>query len=242
MITTIHNHDNPFIQVYPMLRGLHVFEGGLSESIRSQVDRFHSAVQGKMQEVVSNNSKYGIHLEETKFGTGVFNGSSTIDNRLNEPIAGYICALSTLPQYKSDRDFTYGFSEVNIIGERFVMDGKFTVDGRQTYNGVYFNHSCTPNCYATTHTETETGIKYILFYADRPIKPGEEMTIDYNEGVPTDQFGRDIEQGYWTDIDDLELHGELRKYLIKCGCNGGWCPKYRGLDLRVTRPAEAELL
>jgi hypothetical protein len=156
----------------------------------------------------------------------------------------YLCAISTEAQYHLDRDATYGFGNMTLCGVECVFDGKFTVSGKKPYNGVYFNHSCTPNCYATEVIETVTKVTYLLFYPLRPIGPLEELTIDYNDGVWTDRLGRQLDRdwGYWSNIRTLNLTGHLKKYLVKCGCNGGKCPKNRGLDLRFIRPDEAAQL
>ena len=123
-----------------------------------------------------------------------------------------------------------------------MLDGKFTLAGKNPCNGIYFNHSCTPNCYVESVIEKVTGIEYLVFYPLRAIDPDEELTIDYNDGVSKGKDGRELERGYWSHVRTLDLTGPLRKYLIKCGCNGGKCPKHRGMDLRVIRPAEADLL
>ncbi len=56
----------------------------------------------------------------------------------------------------------------------FCVDEDTFIDGAVGGNdSIYFNHSCDPNC--------EYVIKEgrIFYFSDRPIKKGEELTIDY---------------------------------------------------------------
>lgn len=54
------------------------------------------------------------------------------------------------------------------------IDGRWSLDGARGGNGThYINHSCQPNAYMRTL------YGHVLFFALRDIKPGEEITIDY---------------------------------------------------------------
>jgi len=54
------------------------------------------------------------------------------------------------------------------------IDGRFSLDGSRGGNGThYINHSCTPNAFI------KTLYGKVLFFALRDIRPGEEITIDY---------------------------------------------------------------
>ena len=235
--------DDDFITVYPLLRGFEALPFEKREQCQSKIDQFHHKVQKHLRKIAENNKKYGINLRQTRFGTGMFNGSGKsipFNKDKPKPLAIYICVLSTECQFKLDGDCTFAFDSVDVCGVLCVRNAKFTKSS--SLNGRDCNHSCTPNCYVQSVTEKNTGMSYLVFYNQKKIGPDEELTIDYNDGVLKDKLGRELERGYWSHVRTLDLTGPLRKYLIKCGCNGGKCPKHRGMDLRVIRPAEADLL
>ena len=57
----------------------------------------------------------------------------------------------------------------------FQLDPYWTVDGAVGGSGAEFiNHSCDPNL------ETRILRRHILYFSLRPIRKGEELTVDYN--------------------------------------------------------------
>ena len=61
------------------------------------------------------------------------------------------------------------------------VDGKWSLDGAIGGNGThYINHCCRPNAYMRTL------YGHVLFFALRDIKPGEEITIDYEQTLLPD--------------------------------------------------------
>src|SRR5580765_5538601 len=61
------------------------------------------------------------------------------------------------------------------------IDGKWSLDGARGGNGTHFiNHSCDPNAYM------QTLYGHVLFFALRDIRPGEEITIDYEQTLLPD--------------------------------------------------------
>jgi uncharacterized protein len=61
------------------------------------------------------------------------------------------------------------------------IDGKFSIDGSRGGNGThYINHCCEPNAYMRTL------YGHVLFFALRDIRPGEEITIDYEQTLHPD--------------------------------------------------------
>src|SRR2546427_3449199 len=61
------------------------------------------------------------------------------------------------------------------------VDGRFSLDGARGGNGThYINHSCDPNAYMKTLHG------HVLFFARRNIKPGEEITVDYEQTLLPD--------------------------------------------------------
>ena len=63
-----------------------------------------------------------------------------------------------------------------------AIDSRWSIDGSRGGNGThYINHSCQPNSYM------KILYGHILFYALRDIRPGEEITIDYEETLHSDK-------------------------------------------------------
>lgn len=64
----------------------------------------------------------------------------------------------------------------------FTLDSYWSIDGSVNGSGAqYINHCCTPNTVARI-------IKgHIIYFTLRPIKKGEELTVDYH-------FGKDVER------------------------------------------------
>lgn len=63
----------------------------------------------------------------------------------------------------------------------FVLDNYWTVDGAIGGSGAeIINHSCEPNLISRVMK------RHILYLSLRVIKPGEELTVDYNFGKQTE--------------------------------------------------------
>lgn len=63
-----------------------------------------------------------------------------------------------------------------------AIDRRFSLDGARGGNGThYINHSCRPNSYM------RITCGHILFMALRDIRPGEEITIDYETTLHSDK-------------------------------------------------------
>jgi uncharacterized protein len=61
------------------------------------------------------------------------------------------------------------------------IDGRWSLDGARGGNGThYINHCCEPNAYMRTTRG------HVLFFALRDIRPGEEITIDYEQTLHPD--------------------------------------------------------
>jgi len=61
------------------------------------------------------------------------------------------------------------------------INNRWSLDGSRGGNGThYINHSCTPNAFMAIIRD------HILFFARRDIKPGEEITIDYETTLHDD--------------------------------------------------------
>lgn len=109
----------------------------------------------------------------------------------NSPINGKGC-FATIP-------FRRGRKIAEYTGERITdleatkrarrrrllricdVDGRFSLDGSRGGNGThYINHCCDPNAYM------KTLYGHVLFFARRDIRPGEEITIDYEQTLHPD--------------------------------------------------------
>jgi hypothetical protein len=222
-----------YIEVYPNVRG---FSAGVKAKLLLELQNFHCEVYPNVRRIVQNNRDFGIHVEETRFGDGLFNGPRRIP-RKDIPFAFYISSISLDAQYQRDRDSTYGYCiDRTIFGYNCTLDAKFHVADKQQYSGGLLNHSCTPNCYGAAVTEPTTDVPYLVFYSDRAIEPGEQLFIDYNEGTKLLATG-----GYWEHTSNLTHVPEWALRL--CGCNHpAICPKRRGYDLRKKRPWEANAI
>ena len=63
-----------------------------------------------------------------------------------------------------------------------AINNQWSLDGSRGGNGThYINHSCEPNAYM------KILYNHILFIALRDIKPGEEITIDYESTLHSDK-------------------------------------------------------
>jgi len=63
-----------------------------------------------------------------------------------------------------------------------AINTRWSLDGSRGGNGThYINHSCAPNAYMKIHYGR------IQFYALRDILPGEEITIDYQSTLHSDE-------------------------------------------------------
>jgi len=61
------------------------------------------------------------------------------------------------------------------------IDDRWSLDGSRGGNGThYINHSCEPNAYVRTIHG------HIVFFALRDIRPGEEITVDYEQTLHPD--------------------------------------------------------
>ena len=62
-----------------------------------------------------------------------------------------------------------------------AIDDRWSLDGSRGGNGThYINHSCAPNAYR------QTLYGHVLFFALRDIRPGEEITVDYEDTLHPD--------------------------------------------------------
>jgi SET domain-containing protein len=62
-----------------------------------------------------------------------------------------------------------------------AIDSRWSLDGSRGGNGThYINHSCAPNSFM------KILYGYVQFYALRDIRPGEEITIDYETTLHSD--------------------------------------------------------
>ncbi|HTR37666.1 MAG TPA: SET domain-containing protein-lysine N-methyltransferase [Bryobacteraceae bacterium] len=76
-------------------------------------------------------------------------------------------------KYRGDGDYTY----------LFAVDNYWTLDGSVGGSGAeIINHSCTPNLVSRVMKG------HVLYMSLRAIKPGEELTVNYNFGEGVRRF------------------------------------------------------
>jgi len=220
------------LEVFTELRG---FDEQDLPQIQALIDEFHRNVQRRLKQIVRRTTDSGIHLADTPVGVGLFNGNGILKHKLKTPIAFYISSLSTEHQYWVDGDFTYGMDyDYDLLGYECALDGQFSLHHRVAYNGCFFNHSCNPNCFCNMEEDPESGVWYMVFYPLRDVRPGEELTIDYNDGVKTGRNGRELAVGYWRNA--THFAGVPRQFLVQCQCvYPERCPKNRAFDSRAKR-------
>ena len=113
----------------------------------------------------------GLSIRKSKInGKGCF---ATISFRRRRKIAEYTGEL--IPDLEAQR--RGGRAKLRICD----IDGRWSLDGSRGGNGThYINHSCEPNAYM------KTIYGHVLFFALRDIRPGEEITVDYEDTLHQD--------------------------------------------------------
>ena len=109
----------------------------------------------------------------------------------NSPIDGKGC-FATVPFPRGGKIAEYAGEKISSVEAKrranrrklriCAIDSRWSLDGSRGGNGThYINHSCSPNSYM------KILYGHILFYALRDIRPGEEITIDYESTLHSDQ-------------------------------------------------------
>lgn len=106
-----------------------------------------------------------------KAGRGVF---ASVDIRAGQLIER--CPVITLPASE------YRLLKKTHLRDYFFLWGSGQKTAIALGFGTLYNHAWYPN--ATYKKELKKNM--LAFYAIRPIKKGEEITVNYNEGVPGD--------------------------------------------------------
>ncbi len=110
--------------------------------------------------------KYDLRVKRSRAGLGLFTFS---------PIKKGTCII----EYKGKKLYSEAQEEKASQLYLFQVTKKISVDGAPHWNTArYINHSCRPNCEINIYKER------IYVSAKRTIKPGEELTYDYD----TDYF------------------------------------------------------
>ena len=109
--------------------------------------------------------------ESTIHGTGVFARDRIESNTFLMRYEGEIIGKSV----SDKREKKYKENNISSV-YMFKVDEDMIVDATFMGNKARFmNHSCDPNCWTITDTVSQS----ILYYTQRDISPGEELTIDY---------------------------------------------------------------
>jgi hypothetical protein len=228
--------DDPLIVPVPKEKGifnvithLRGFDRKKASKLLKRVRKLHRGVNGIIQDMLRAAPKRGLRLKDThKYGLGIFTEKGV--RKDGTPIAVYIAALSTMAQCELDGDNTYVFSYGRVENKMCVLDGAFfDKSNKKAINGVFVNHSCTPNSEAVWKRDKESGLWCIFIYPlSDNIPPKSWITIDYNGG--------DL-SAYWQNEDDLAADAE--RYIVRCGCAFPHpCPERRAYDLREKVPSD----
>ena len=207
---------------------------GTVGTIREAIRRFNWAAQDMVKDVLRNARKYRIKVGPSRFGQGTFyRGKGVLPAGVG--IAVYIGNLVTT-RFAEQSGSKYVFSFLRMYGISFSIDGdRSEFDG----NGSFINHSCVPNCHAIAELVADFGeyeLHQIVIKTNRPIKPNEELTIDYNDGAT------DKNLAFWRDISHFK-HAPAWAF-TKCACQVGadgvaFCPKNRAYWNHMTKEENA---
>ena len=172
------------------------------EAEKPRLDRLyaHRDYLRLVGQVETNVKDFHFTVEESPLGgNGVFcmHGCPK-----DVPFAFYPGTLSIDHMYHPTTDARYA---MNVDSEHdFVINGR---PSRDPQNGANLNHSCRPNCVATTRSFPGC-TPFILFKTLRPLRAGEEATFNYN-----------ADSEYWTKEDRLGP-APAGYHLVLCKCAG----------------------
>ena len=120
-----------------------------------------SAIKAAMKKSKFSIEDYELVVRRSRTGLGLFTESPIGKGRCVVEYTGRL--LTPAEEYTSTSKYLFAVSK------------KKTIDGRDRSNiARYINHACRPNC----EIEIWRGRIYVL--AKRAIKPGEELTYDYD--------------------------------------------------------------
>lgn len=207
--------------------------------IRELMDAYNKAAQRSVSRILDNIEKFRIKIERSRFGYGIFHRGNGIPR--NTRVGFYDGEMAT-SRYTNDHEkgaaYAFNFDEFAGI--------KFSIIGSQQHwngNGSFFNHSCFPNCAAECKQLgffVKKPLCLIVITALRNIEPGEELTIDYNEGhVETGSHSRNTGlETYWRPLSDFEHAPEWS--FTRCACQVDkkgkpFCPKQRAFWNYMTK-------
>jgi len=146
-------------------------------------------VKGKVEKKIDKYAQMN-HWATALFGEGLLKKKEVpyLIKKVN-PLVGYgvfaketICELTYIGEYTglvrkrkkrkdSLNDYVFGY----VVGPQ---DTPWVIDAREKGNFTRFiNHSYTPNL--TSRWIIAEGISHIIFFANRLIQPGEQLTYDY---------------------------------------------------------------
>lgn len=130
-------------------------------------------IMDNVEEATYPDYRPNVEVRKSSAGLGLFAGEDIDTGQL-------------IIEYTGDRITP---KEADRRGGRYLFNvtEKLVIDGTKRDNTArYINHSCDPN----TEAEHEVTEDRIYMRAKRPIKKGEEITIDYGEDYTSSDFIR----------------------------------------------------
>jgi hypothetical protein len=175
------------IKVYPDVKGINKSR---RKKALKRLNDFHEHIKEVLWKIEDNNTLYGVHIQETHVGKGLFNGEKHIP--IGTRLFVYIARLVTREQNKRDgSDLSYVFPYGPFMEYECFADTKITVRDLNPINAGCLNHSCLSfNCRANWVLVKwgENSEYYMEVYNIKQIQPKERFTISYNDISPEDKI------------------------------------------------------
>lgn len=196
--------------VYPELDG---FKEPELKRITAKLDKFHKDVKPRLAKIQRKNTQFGVGIRRSPgTGWGLFNGEKG-EIPAGVPLAYLPATISTITAWKrKSKDRRYSF-HTTFLGRECVYDGKPLLKRyRHSCNISFINHKCKPNCHwIWEEPEGGSGIYLLTLYSKVPIKPNEELCVNYSSN-------------YFVPASRLLAQGLGEAQIQRCKCKAG-CTK-----------------
>ncbi|XP_027022719.1 histone-lysine N-methyltransferase SUV39H1b [Tachysurus fulvidraco] len=175
--------------------------------------------------VVQRGIQFSLCIFRTNDGRGW--GVRTMERiRKNTFVMEYVGEIITTEEAER-RGHVYDKEGATYLFDLDYVDDEYTVDAAHYGNISHFvNHSCDPNLqvYNVFIENIDERLPRIAFFATRGIKPGEELTFDYNMQIdPVDAESTKMDSNFSL----TGLPGSPKKRMrIECKCGVPSCRKY----------------
>ncbi|MBN3296860.1 histone-lysine N-methyltransferase SUV39H1 isoform X1 [Amia ocellicauda] len=175
--------------------------------------------------VVQKGIQYDMCIFKTDNGRGW--GVRTMERiRKNSFVMEYVGEIITSEEAER-RGHIYDRQGATYLFDLDYVEDVYTVDAAHHGNISHFvNHSCTPNLqvYNVFINNLDERLPRIAFFATRTIRPGEELTFDYNMQIdPVDAESTRMDSNFGL----AGMTGSPKKRVrVECKCGVESCRKY----------------